>query len=86
MERPYVGRGVTVLVGLDVVLRSLVYDDDSYTGLVVLVLSLAVALLTLLGGTIGGSLAYDYGFNVETSGDSPVWHKSETDILPGQKG
>ncbi len=76
---------VTVLVVLNVVLRWLVYDDDTYTGLVVLVLSLAVALVTLLGGTIGGSLAYDYGFNVETSGDHPVWHKSETDVFPGKK-
>ena len=77
---------VTVLVVVDVVLRSFVYDDDISTGLVVLVLSLAVALLTVIGGTIGGSLAYDYGFNVETSGDYPVWHKSETDVFPGSKG
>jgi transaldolase len=26
---------------------------------------------------------YDYGFNVETAGDSPVWHQSETDVQPG---
>ena len=32
----------------------------------------------------GGSLVYDYGFNVETAGDHPVWHKSETDVLPGR--
>lgn len=25
------------------------------------------------------------GFNVETAGDSPVWHPSEGDGLPGQK-
>ena len=77
---------VNFLVVVDVVLRALVYDDDTHTGPVVLVLSLAVALLTVLGGTIGGSLTYDYGFNVETSGDYPVWHKSETDVFPGQKG
>jgi len=29
---------------------------------------------------------FDYGFNVETAGDSPVWHQSETDVLPGQHG
>ena len=77
---------VTVLVVVDVVLRSFVYDDDSSTGLVVLVLSLAVALLTVVGGTIGGSLPYDYGFNVEASGDYPVWHKSETDVFHGSDG
>ena len=32
----------------------------------------------------GGTLVYDYGFNVETASDSPVWHKSETDVLPGE--
>jgi len=39
----------------------------------------------VLGGTIGGTLAYDYGFNVETAGDSPVWHRSEVDLGPGEK-
>jgi uncharacterized membrane protein len=76
---------VTGLVVADVALRWLVYDGDTHTGVVVLVLSLLAALLTILGGTIGGSLAYDYGFNVETAGDSPVWHQSETDVFPGQK-
>ena len=28
----------------------------------------------------------DYGFNVETAGDSPVWDQSEDDIFPGQHG
>ena len=33
---------------------------------------------------LGGSLAFDdYGFNVETAGDHPVWHRSETDVFPG---
>jgi hypothetical protein len=41
--------------------------------------------LTALGGTIGGTLVFDYGFNVETAGDAPVWHPSEHDILPGAK-
>ena len=77
---------VTVLVLVDAALRWLVYDDDLYTGAVVLVLTLAAAALTVVGGSIGGSLAYDYGFNVETSGDHPVWHESEVDVLPGEKG
>jgi hypothetical protein len=53
-------------------------------GMVVLVPSVAVAGLTCLGGTIGGSLAYDYGFNVETAGDSPAWRRSERDLGPGE--
>ena len=36
------------------------------------------------GATFGGSLVYDYGFNVETAGDHPVWHKSETDVFAGR--
>ena len=31
----------------------------------------------------GGTLAFDYGFNVETAGDHPVWHPSEKDVFPG---
>ena len=76
---------VTVLVLVGVALRWIVFDADSHTGVVVLVISLLVALLTTLGGSIGGSLAYDYGFNVETSGDHPVWHRSEVDVFPGEK-
>jgi uncharacterized membrane protein len=76
---------VTVLVLADIVLRRFTYNDDAHTGVAVLVLSLAVALLTVVGGSIGGSLAYDYGFNVETAGDHPVWHESEVDVYPGEK-
>src|SRR5919199_5018956 len=74
---------VTVLVLVDIGLRVFAYDGDTYTGLVALVLSLVVAVLTILGGTIGGSVVYDYGFNVETAGDHPVWHESEVDVFPG---
>ena len=75
---------VTVLVLVDVALRWFAFNDELHTPPIVLILSLAAALLTFLGGTIGGSLAYDYGFNVETAGDHPVWHESEEDVYPGQ--
>lgn len=29
-------------------------------------------------------LVFGYGFNVETSGDHPVWHRSEADVFPSQ--
>lgn len=74
---------VTVLVVVDIVMRWFLYEAVPYTPGRVVVVSLAVAALTGLGGTIGGSLAYDYGFNVETSGDHPVWHVSDVDVLPG---
>jgi uncharacterized membrane protein len=44
-------------------------------------LSVAVFGLVTIGGTIGGSLTYDWGFNVETATDSPAWHPSETDVI-----
>jgi uncharacterized membrane protein len=48
------------------------------------VLSVVIALLVSVGATFGGSLVYEYGFNVETAGDHPVWHRAETDVFPGQ--
>jgi uncharacterized membrane protein len=77
---------VTVLVLVDIALRLFTYDDLGHTPGRIAALSLVIAVLTMLGGTLGGSLAYDYGFNVETAGDSPVWHPSEVDVLPADKG
>ena len=76
---------VTVLVIAGIAVRVLAFWDEQATPAVALVLSLAAAALTVLGGTIGGTLAYDYGFNVETAGDHPVWHRSETDVFPGDR-
>lgn len=42
------------------------------------------ALLVSLGAIYGGSLVYEHGFNVESAGDHPAWHVSETDVFPGQ--
>ena len=75
---------VTVAVLVGVVLRLGTFSDEASTPGGLLVLSIVVFGLTTLGGTIGGSLAYDYGFNVETAGDHPVWHESEEDVFPGQ--
>jgi hypothetical protein len=47
------------------------------------VLSVVVVVLVAVGATFGGSLVFEYGFNVETAADSPAWHPSETDVLPG---
>ncbi len=77
---------VTVLVLVLIALRLTAYAEEPQTPVLLLVLSLLIAVFTSVGAAIGGSLVYDYGFNVETAGDSPVWHESETDVLPGQKG
>jgi uncharacterized membrane protein len=76
---------VTVLVLTNIGLRTLAYGGDAHSGVVVVALSVVAALLTVIGGTIGGSLVFDYGFNVETAGDSPAYHASESDVLPGGK-
>ena len=76
---------VTVLVIAGIAVRAVSFWDEPATPVLALVLTLAAAALTFLGGTIGGTLAYDYGFNVETAGNHPVWHRSETDVFPGDK-
>jgi len=76
---------VTAIVLVDLAVRGLAQNDRAYTSPAVMVLSVVAALLVSLGATLGGSLVYDYGFNVETAGDHPVWHKNEVDVLPGQK-
>ena len=77
---------VSVLALINIVLRLNGYNTEASTPVAIVVLSLVTAGLVSWGATYGGSLIFDYGFNVETAGDSPVWHPSETDVLPGDKG
>ena len=74
---------VTVFALVNVLLRFATYSDGSRTPTGLVVLSVVAAILVSFGASLGGSLVYDYGFNVETAGDHPVWHKSEVDVLPG---
>jgi uncharacterized membrane protein len=75
---------VTVLVIVDLILR-LAGGDSASTPVGLMVLTVIAALLVSVGATYGGSMVYDYGFNVETSGDHPVWHQQEGDVWPGEK-
>jgi uncharacterized membrane protein len=75
---------VTVLALADIAWRLAAYHTEAVTPVGIAVLSVVIGLLVSVGATFGGSLVYDYGFNVETAGDHPVWHKSETDVFPGQ--
>jgi len=74
---------VTLLAIVDIALRLNGYHTHASTPIAVMVLSVVIAAAVGLGATYGGSLVFDYGFNVETAGDSPVWHHSETDVVPG---
>jgi uncharacterized membrane protein len=73
---------VTVIVLANIAVRVFAEGGAQHSPIVVVVLSVIAAALTALGGTIGGSLVYDFGFNVETAGDSPAYHPSEHDVLP----
>ncbi|MDQ1685753.1 MAG: hypothetical protein QOC82_2490 [Frankiaceae bacterium] len=76
---------VTLIVVVDIITRFAGYPDRNSTPIGLVVLSALAAILVSIGATLGGSLVYDYGFNVETAGDHPVWHKNEADVMPGQK-
>ena len=56
-------------------------DRNEAPDALVLILDLVIAALVTAGGTIGGSLTYDFGFNVETAGDNHVYHVSDYDIV-----
>lgn len=75
---------VTLIAIASIAVRVGQWDDGATSG-IVLLLSALVAGLVAVGAMYGGSLVYDYGFNVETAGDSPVWHESEVDVYPGQE-
>jgi uncharacterized membrane protein len=76
---------VTGIVIVDIVIRLFQWSDHLATTPLVMILSIVAGALTVFGAAYGGTLAFDYGFNVETSGDHPVWHESEVDVFPGQK-
>ena len=77
---------VTVLALADIAWRLNCYHTSATTPVGTMVLSIVIALLVSLGATFGGSLVFEYGFNVETAGDHPAYHKSEDDVFPGQHG
>jgi uncharacterized membrane protein len=73
---------VSVLVLTNIGVRTLAYSDDQHTRGWIALLSIVIAVLVAIGASIGGSLVFDHGFNVENAKDSPVYHQSEKDVLP----
>jgi uncharacterized membrane protein len=51
-----------------------------------LVLSIVGAAVIAFGATYGGSLVFDYQFNVQPVEGTTVWDETEQDQLPGAKG
>jgi uncharacterized membrane protein len=77
---------VTVLALADIGWRLNNYHTCAVTPVGIMVLSLVIAALVALGATFGGSLVFEYGFNVESAGDHAAYHKSEDDVFPGEHG
>lgn len=77
---------VTLVAVADLIWRLVDYNTHDATPVGIMVLSIIAAVLVAVGASFGGTLVFDYGFNVETAGDHPAWHKSEQDVMHGQHG
>ena len=73
-----------MLALVNIVWRLSEYNTSDATPGGLAALSIVIAALVSIGATFGGSLVFEYGFNVETAGDDPVWHTSEEDVFPGR--
>ena len=77
---------VTALALSNIVWRLNEYHTEPVTPIGIAALSVVITVLVTVGATFGGSLVFEYGFNVETAGDHPAWHQSERDVFPGDHG
>lgn len=74
---------VTAITLIDVILRVSGFDEGQTQGSW-LVLSLLGAALVLFGAAYGGTLVFEYGFNVENVEE--VWNESEEDHVRPPRG
>jgi uncharacterized membrane protein len=75
---------VTGIVIADIIVR-LLQSDVGHANLSTMILSIVAGVLVSYGATYGGSLVYDYQFNVETLDGSTAWDETETDQMPADK-
>jgi uncharacterized membrane protein len=75
---------VTAIVLVDVLLRWMQFNDR-FASLPVAILSVLAAALVSLGAAYGGTLVYEYQFNVEDMKGSTVWDETEEDQFPGDR-
>lgn len=75
---------VTALVVIDIIMRLGSWNESLAKGpsLGLTILTLFIGLLVSYGSVYGGSLIFDYEFNVEQD-NGYVWDKTEEDRLPG---
>lgn len=69
---------VTAIAVVDIIVR-LVQLDMHFATVGVMSLSLAAGLLVAIGAAYGGSLVFEYQFNVEGLSGSTVWDETEVD-------
>jgi uncharacterized membrane protein len=75
---------VTGIVIADIIIPVLQFDDG-HASLPTMILSILAGALVSYGAAYGGSLVYDYQFNVENLDGSTAWDESESDQMPGDK-
>jgi uncharacterized membrane protein len=75
---------VTAIVLVDILLRWSSFNDRA-ASLTVTILSVLAGALVSLGAAYGGTLVYEYQFNVEDMKGSTVWDETEVDQFPGDR-
>ncbi len=75
---------VTAIVLVDILLRWSTFNDRA-ASLIVTILSVVAGGLVSLGAAYGGTLVYEYQFNVEDMKGSTVWDETEVDQFPGDR-
>jgi uncharacterized membrane protein len=75
---------VTAIVLVDILIRWSQFNDRA-ASLVVAILSILAGALVSFGAAYGGTLVYEYQFNVEDMKNSTVWDETEVDQFPGDR-
>ena len=75
---------VTGIVIVDIIVRLLQFEEAN-TRFSTMILSILAGALVSYGATFGGSLVYDYQFNVESLDGSTAWDETETYQMPADK-
>jgi len=75
---------VTAIVIVDLLVRWAQFGDHAASA-IVMVLSVLAGGLVAFGAAYGGTLVFDYGFNVESTQGTTIWEETEEDQFPGRK-